>query len=178
MRTPQLDDLKTFSPEEMTKKIAAKEPFSFLRYGDGECGCAYQEVRVEKGNCDGHHFYRDLGKALEQTLLEPLPAPAVYGMQSMMLRRDKLREPLHKWLEEREIDIDWHQSDVLHYANRDGKLAPFIRALKKHGRVVLIGNRRLLQGFNLFEPFACLTDEFTVSGGVALGFGHALQCLV
>lgn len=137
-----VEDIINVPVEVYVEKILAKIPFSFLRFGDGEWFAVYQ-TRTHKTNCDGHRFFKEMGQELTECLTNPLPEPAIYGMQNMMLRKDKFRCPLLKWLKKHDVDIKWYESDVLHNANWDGNLGGFIHALKGHGNVVVIGPKFL-----------------------------------
>jgi len=141
MKRPEEGNMLRFSVEDMVQRLKDGEHFSFLRYGDGEWTAAYQRVPSRK-NCDGHQFFEEMGKEMEASLVNQLPDPAVYGMQNMMLRKDPTKSDLYAWLEEREIDIDWVSSDVIHYANRDGELGDFVRCLTDRN-TILVGPQHL-----------------------------------
>jgi hypothetical protein len=54
--------------KEWVDALISKETFSFARYGDGEWNCI---LGVNGANCDGHNYYRDLGKRLQEIITRP-----------------------------------------------------------------------------------------------------------
>jgi hypothetical protein len=111
--------------------LAARKPFSFARYGDGEWAAL---LGREGANCDGHRYYPELGERLRQAIIKPLPY--FYGLQPRAMRSDG-RE-IAKFLRKHDVNIPWHNADVFHDANIDGALLPFIQQLRSLP-VVMVG---------------------------------------
>ena len=64
------------------KNIENNIPFSFARYGDGEWNCILSP-NDQKGNCDGHKYFKDLSTSLKKLLI---CKPKYYlGMQNFAL---------------------------------------------------------------------------------------------
>jgi hypothetical protein len=130
--------------------LNANAPFSFSRYGDGE----WAAILSRKGrNCDGHEYFPQLGERLRNALLRPKPYR--YGMQNNALRRSGIA--ICRFLRRHRIKLDWHNSDVFHYANRDGRLFPLIRALRQKP-VVMIGPAYLKKLDTILFPFASFVE--------------------
>lgn len=116
-------------------KLNQNTPFSFSRYGDGEWNAILGKPGM---NCDGHEFFPEMGKLLKNALLHPLDY--IYAIQRAALRGEGRKISL--LLKENSINLAWHNSDIFHYANIDGRLFPLIQALRKK-KVALIGPSHL-----------------------------------
>lgn len=111
------------------------EPYAFTRFGDGEW---YAILGDPGANADGHQYFPQLGADLRRTLEQPLGYH--YGMQPSVMGLDGLR--IRRYLESARVTVPWCNANVFHYANRDGRLWPLVRAIRAH-RVVLIGPAHL-----------------------------------
>ena len=123
--------------EELVHKIITKEKLDFSRFGDGEMAAVLQ-TRKKKGavNADGHEFFPDMGERLLEILKR---SPSYYiGLQNLAYRQrpetiDALTKKYH---------LNWCKSDILHYANINGRLGVFMEALKDRD-VLLVGPKHL-----------------------------------
>lgn len=113
--------------QDLINKLNAKEPFAFSRWGDGEWAC----VNGNSGkNCDGHKYFKELGKVLRQIV--SIKQPYVMGLQPV---KHGLFSLGHKY------EQDWTDADILHNASIDNELHHLFDALNNRN-VVLIGNER------------------------------------
>lgn len=111
------------------------EPYSFTRFGDGEW---YAILGDPGANADGHEYFPALGADLRRTLEQPRPYR--YGMQPSVMGLDGLR--IGRYLKGAGVDLPWCNANVFHYANRDGRLWPLIREVRRRP-VVMIGPAHL-----------------------------------
>jgi len=121
--------------EEIAARIRDGRHFSFVRFGDGE----WSAILGDPGaNCDGHMYFPELGQRLAGTL--KAPRDMYYAMQPYALSRDARR--IVRFIHRERIALRWHDADVFHDASCQGRLAPFVRALR--GRpVVVVGPAHL-----------------------------------
>lgn len=117
------------------KPLEGGEPYSFTRFGDGEW---YAILGDPGANADGHHYFPQLGADLRRTLEQPLTYR--YGMQPSVMGLDGLR--IRRYLESARVTVPWCNANVFHYANRDGRLWPLVKAIRAH-RVAMIGPAHL-----------------------------------
>jgi len=125
--------------EEFTRRIQKKEPFTFSRWGDGE----WRSVMGKKNgaNCDGHPFFPEMCRELQQVLLSK--PPYLMGMQQLAMR--EFGDWIRNWLEQANLgDIPWVESDVFHKAAHKGYLDPFVEVLRKR-RTVIVGPEHLMR---------------------------------
>lgn len=110
--------------------------FAFLRYGDGEWNAILRKGgKAGRAQQNTEEFHRDS----KLTFLEYCGIPGIYfGMQNNVLRIEKMRTAILRFLRENNTEIRWVNADVFHYASRDGKLAPLIRVMREK-KVVVIG---------------------------------------
>ena len=111
--------------------LAAKTPFSFSRFGDGEWSAIFG---ARGANCDGHEYFPKLGQDLRNALARPLPY--MYALQPRALKTEGAQ--IETFLRENAVRIRWHDSDVFHEANRTGRLYPLVKQLRGM-KVVLVG---------------------------------------
>ncbi|MFA5208497.1 MAG: hypothetical protein WC428_07690 [Candidatus Paceibacterota bacterium] len=119
--------------DELVSKLQESDPFSFVRYGDGEWACIFG---MQSKNCDGNIYFTDLGKALEKIVLSQ---PHYYmGMQYGALVSDyyNLKDKIYPFIWD--LNINWVNADILHRASEFNKIQPFFKALKAR-QVILVG---------------------------------------
>lgn len=120
---------------EYVRGLAANEPWSFTRFGDGEWYAIFEDPGA---NADGHAYFPELGRDLRRTLESPLSYR--YGMQPSVMGLDGIR--IANYLSRARVTVPWHNANVFHYANRDGRLHPLVRELRRKP-VVFIGPAHL-----------------------------------
>ncbi len=128
------DAVKISSPglKSYTKRIREGELVKFARYGDGEWS-AILSPDPAKANCDGHPYSFELSSDLSKSILEP-SSEIEYGMQPLALTQNG--DMIAAYVEDR--NIKWTNADVFHAASEEGRLAPFVKALRKR-RPILVG---------------------------------------
>ena len=133
----------------LIKKLDAKEPFTFSRFGDGEFNTIFnkKDTRGNMGkNCDGHLYYPELGIEL----LDILKSQPKYfmGLQPLAMRIEG--EEIQKLFQENNINIEWSDTDILHNASICGDLGLFIKALKNNECNILAAPEFLSECSKLF----------------------------
>lgn len=114
-------------------RVAAREPTTFSRWGDGEWTAVLGRRRHGQ-NCDGHRFFPAMGGELKQVLLARPDHPL--GLQSLALR---VLPEVPDWIAQNYLtDLDWVDADVFHHASGRGELGRLVAELRKVP-VVLVG---------------------------------------
>lgn len=130
---------KDLSLEWFAARIAAKEPVTFSRWGDGEWTAVFGRRRHAQ-NCDGHAFYPKMGSELKQVLLSR--PKYTLGLQNLATR---VYPEIGDWITQNMLaDLDWVNADVFHHASGAGKMGPLVDALRTVP-VVLVGPPHLHQ---------------------------------
>lgn len=122
-----------------THALDVHQPFSFVRYGDGEFNAV---LGVQGENCDGHKYYGDMGNALAQTLHKPRTEKYFYGIGPKATKR-AFSENVNWFLERHAVSIPWHDSEVFLTASLAGALHPLIERIRNLPDTVLVGPRYL-----------------------------------
>lgn len=114
--------------------IDSGQPFSFVRYGDGE----YQ--RMIPGMKEKIRQQEpELSDALVKTLqLSHERSYFVASQPEDTLQKLGCHDPVVKWVDANTPDIVWHNGDVFHRASSRGKLYPLVKALQEY-KVVVVG---------------------------------------
>lgn len=122
--------------ENYLDRLDKNEHFAFVRYGDGEWNAILRDSgKAGRAQKLTKEFHKDSLK----TFLENIGYLDLYfGMQNNVLRMEKTRKPIIAFLKEKNLRINWINSDVFHYASRDGKLFPLIKILRER-TVVMVG---------------------------------------
>jgi hypothetical protein len=111
-------------------------PFTWSRWGDGEWSCLLQN-RPGSANCDGHHYFPDLGKALKD-ILESQP-PYFLGLQRLATEQLMGNDEFQRL---RGMN-QWCNNELLHHASIKGRLGEFFEALKERQvsqEIILVAN--------------------------------------
>jgi hypothetical protein len=102
--------------QEHIDKINNKERYTFSRFGDGEWNAILEK---QGSNCDGHHYFPDMGLRLKEVLTT---------------------EIIDNYANE--YGIKWVASDIFHHASIKGNLQPLLEALDTRN-VILVGGEHL-----------------------------------
>lgn len=131
--------MKVYSPglQYYVDKLKNNEPFSFVRYGNGEWDCILQLFhRTRSGS---QKFTPDLRAALATSLKTEHTGEYYPALQSLtFLERQGLVVKLERWLAGHSINLTWHGGEVFTKASMRGKLYPLVKEMKKH-KVVVVG---------------------------------------
>jgi len=123
----------------LIKKLQNKEPFTFVRYGDGEWMNIFHENHDRKENCDGNLYYPELGQALYDIVVSE---PEYYmGIQWCVLDAPEfcpVRDHVYDLI--KDLRIDWVNANELHRASEFGVIQPFFDALLANN-IILVGAR-------------------------------------
>jgi len=132
--------------------------FAFMRYGDGEWTAILRAGgKAGRAQKNTEEFHQDS----KGTFLKYCGSSGIYyGMQNNVLRLDKERAEILRFLQENKTEIRWVNADVFHYASRDGRLAPLVQVMRRK-KVVVIGPNFLkgLQRVFQFKKFIELAPE-------------------
>lgn len=154
--------------EWFTNQLTAKAPFAFARYGDGE----FQAILGHSGRTkDGQTYTAALREGLTKSLL--FPGEYLHAVGPMATR---MHGPeLVRWLEAYSIHLKWYDTEVFLEASIEGRLKPFMEALR--GRKVMYFGPHHLKRMEEFLPglrfWECEARE--AYGGVDRLFGSAVQ---
>ena len=124
-------------------KLRKGEPFSFVRYGNGEWDCILDLFyRTRSGS---QRFMPDLRAALSKSLTVAREGAYYTALQSASyLTRLGLLPKAEVWLGQNGINRDWHDGEVFTKASRTGALYPLVEALRAQ-RVVVVGPKWLMK---------------------------------
>lgn len=116
------------------KNIENNIPFSFARYGDGEWNCILSP-NDQKGNCDGHKYFKDLSTSLKKILI---CKPKYYlGMQNFALSLKG--NEINYFLEKNNLkDIEWSNADIFHKSSIRNEFDSFFNVLNEK-EIILVG---------------------------------------
>lgn len=111
-------------------RLQNPDPFYFVRYGDGEFEAILGNTTGR--NCDGHKYFPALGTELRQSLTINDPN-YVYSIGPMALDSglDNGRNRIQTYLNENDLSIPWHSTEVFLESSIAGKLNPFIKYIRK-----------------------------------------------
>jgi len=117
----------------LTEQLERKQPFSLVRYGDGEF---YSILGASGANCDGAEYnLPKLRESLAHTLTEPRDYLYCIGPK-VMNRKNGITEKSVEWIEQNAPSIRWHTSETILEASLAGNLKPLTQAL---GKVMIVG---------------------------------------
>lgn len=130
--------MKVKSPglEFYAAKLSNNEPFSFVRYGNGEWDCILQRYHMTKSK--SQRFTPDLRKALSASLSDKRSGEYYHAMNPDFMEHCKILPRAEAWLADNAPGLDWHQCTVFCRASPRGVLHPFMKAMTQH-RVVVVG---------------------------------------
>ena len=112
-------------------------PFAQANYGDGEWACI---LGMSGGNCNGEKYTPLVQEALIDTIKNPPPGHMWYGSNG----GKKLESTIRGWLMDRGFtQRAWVYKEIISGANANGKLAPFIKAVRNR-RTILVGPEHLV----------------------------------
>lgn len=117
-------------------KLYKKEPFKFLRWGDGEF-YAMDDAKIVIGR-DEHDVLPELRDDLRE-IFENLNPNHINGLQPLSKKLSKFEKYCKKYHKQIKNEVN---ADILHNASELGKLINFFEALKTRD-VVIISSRKL-----------------------------------
>lgn len=126
-------------------KLNQQEPFSFVRYGDGEFAAMFH---YHGQNCDGTVYTKELGEDLKQTLAKPRDYLYAIGPRALRLFGREIAE----FQKVNHLAIQWYSTETFLEASLAGELFPFVEALRK--RKVMFVAPDYLRKFSAFDMAA------------------------
>lgn len=130
--------IKDMSLEKYINRLKNNQHFSFVRFGDGEWLSLFRSFG--KVSCDKQPLSIELQREMQKVLLEGSKLDIIFGMQNYALKL--ANKKINKFLFDNNLNIDWVNADIFHYACRDGKLFPLVEELRKQ-KVVVVGPKFL-----------------------------------
>lgn len=143
-------DIKPLSIQQFVQMIDMQKGFSFSRISDGGFFC----LQGRKGyNCDGAPYSIEQADALLRMILD---RDITHGITSIAVHAAKAAE----WLQEKNIDIEWYDADVMNKASDDGNLLPFVECLRKR-KIIFCGPDHLYRfsGFRVEKFVVCHSTQ-------------------
>lgn len=129
-----------FTFELLIEKLKKGEDFSWSRFGDGEWAAILQNRKEGAMNCDGHHYFPDLGTSLTR-IVDSQPNYFI-GLQNLAREQNKDDWDFQRLVEKNE----WCDNEMLHRASIKGYLNEFFDAVNENSPyIVLVGNDSLRQ---------------------------------
>lgn len=117
-------------------KLTRREPFSFVRYGDGEFDCILKLGRSEGGRAQ--KCLPDLVQALGESLTQKRSGEYYPAMNPGHMSRIRMLPKIEAWLVRNAPGLNWHLCPVFCRASIKGSLFPLVQALGQQ-RVVVVG---------------------------------------
>jgi len=122
--------------QEYVELLDSRVRFIQANYGDGEWACILGHPGE---NCNGEHYIEPLRIALTKTITKPPAGHVWYGSNP----GKKLSPSVEHWLLEKGLtQRAWVYKEIISGANANGKLGPFIDAVRRRN-TVLVGPRHL-----------------------------------
>ena len=121
-------------------KLRNNEPFSFVRYGNGEWDCILQ--LYHKTRSGSQRFSPSLRKALGASLTGKRAGAYYHAMNPSFMERCRILPKAEAWLARFAPGLDWHKCTVFVWESAKGRLFPLVKAMKQH-RVVVVGPKWL-----------------------------------
>jgi len=134
-------------------KLVSEEPFTFVRYGDGELNAIIWTNRGHGGgrtkNGDGHTL-RD--KTMRALLIQSIRQPPNDGNYYRSLWLDEKGVPVERLAREH-CDrlfpgVTWYNALAIHFKNVEGKNYPYFQAMRNQRRPVVVIGPEHLRGIN------------------------------
>jgi hypothetical protein len=107
-------------------KIKQGQPFSFVRYGDGEWSAILADGRQRTGSGSHSLTIPQMQADMRKSVLHRHKA----ANYIMALRQTAMKPPIKKWVRQHAPGVAWHDCTVFYKASRKGRLYPFIQAVR------------------------------------------------
>ena len=116
-------------------KIKDNDPFTFIRYGDGEWSAIINDGRAMTGSRSHKLTIPAMQEQLRQSLLEK----PVSDRYIIALRETALNAQISNWITNSKVK-GWHDCTVFYKASRRGQLFPLLDAIRQSDfELVVIG---------------------------------------
>ena len=131
--------VKTFELAYYVGKIEAREPFTFVRYGDGEFSALFGD-RSRTSSRSQDLTVPNLGQMMAKSIIKAHETDNYFPA----LRRTAMKSYIREWLMDKVSHIHWHDCTTFYKASKHGSLYPFVKAVRELGwPVVVLGPERL-----------------------------------
>ncbi|HZX14132.1 MAG TPA: hypothetical protein VFF49_07010 [Thermodesulfobacteriota bacterium] len=135
--------------------LDSRDPFTFVRYGDGEFQCI---LDVGKNNCDNIQYSKNLRRDLLQSLHYADTRGRLFrGILAIALR--SMRSQIEFYLSTNKINIAWIDGTFMVAANRKGNFKPVFKALSDR-KILYVGPNFLRNIPNLFAEYFVEVDRY------------------
>ena len=120
--------MKLISPglQYYIKRIEDNQPFTFIRYNDGEWSAILNDERPRTGSGSHSLKFPKMQRMLRRSLTQ-CPRSDDY---IVCLRQTAMNSAINHWIAQHSQDLKWHDSTVFYKASKKGRLHPFVRALE------------------------------------------------
>lgn len=130
--------VRTHTLDFYVSKIEAREPFTFVRYGDGEWSAIFKD-RKRTSSRSQDLTVAGLGDMMTKSVVK-----AYADNYFPALRRTAMKLYIRQWLDNNVPNIHWHDCTTFYKASKHGSLYPFVKAVRELGwPVVVLGPERL-----------------------------------
>lgn len=120
--------------------INAHQPFSFVRYGDGEWSAITGDKRRRTSSGSHTLIIPQMRQDLRCSVREHHQA----SNYVMSLRQTAMKPHIRKWINANAPLVAWHDCTVFYKASRKSQLYPFIEAVRNCGLpIIVVGPPRL-----------------------------------
>lgn len=123
--------------------IRKEEPFTFIRYGDGEWASV---VGKKTKNCDGHNLrIPQMRRQIIRSIVDvPPDEPNYYRTVWMDGNCQPVENLANRWIPNRAPDVTWYNALAIHFANISGHNYPYFEAMRNlKMNIVVIGPQHL-----------------------------------
>lgn len=115
-------------------RIKRGQPFSFVRYGDGEFSAILGDNRQRTGSGSHSLTIPQMRADMRKSVLQRHKA----ANYIMALRQTALKPQIKRWIRQYAPDVAWHDCTVFYKASRKGRLYPFIQAVRDSGLPIVV----------------------------------------
>lgn len=131
--------VRTHTLDFYVSRIEAREPFAFIRYGDGEFSAIFRD-RKRTSSRSQDLTVAGLGQMMAKSVIKSHEADNYFPA----LRRTAMKPYIRQWLDDKVPNLIWHDCTTFYKASKHGSLYPFVKAVRELGwPVVVLGPERL-----------------------------------
>lgn len=125
------------------EKIRSQDPFTFVRYGDGELNAIAHGRRTKNG--DGHTLRnKQMRRQLIRSITQPGQAPNYYRSLWMDDRCQPVEQIARNWIPKNAPGLTWYNALAIHFKNISGENYPYFKTMRELAfPIVIIGPQHL-----------------------------------
>lgn len=115
-------------------KIKRGQPFTFVRYGDGEFSAVIGDSRRRTGSGSHSLTIPQMRVDMRKSITQRHRADNYI----MALRQTAMKLPIKKWIRKHAPSLVWHDCTIFYKSSRKGRLYPFIKAVRQSGLPIVV----------------------------------------